>query len=908
MKRHHPGRHRPSLAHARRDLAAALFLLAAGGLRAASGTWVGASSPLNWEDAANWSGGIVADGAGFTADFGATDINGFTVVQLNAPRTVGSLVFGDSGPATPGSWSIGNNGNNANSLALVGTPATILVPDLGTGQNVAVSAALAGSGGLTKTGAGVLIAYGNKSYSGDTRVEAGTFVTTNPIPGGTDAARTALFVANGATLEYRAIFGDIAIRPSNISGAGVILKTGPGMLTFAGTATSAAGGSTLSLSSAGLVDIREGAFRLGNWNSQNNSMAGNQAAFNVAAGATLNIDSTNAVLGSLTGAGTVSGGYYGPRSLTIGSNNASTTFSGSITTNASLYNANSSPTLIKVGSGALTLTGSANIRAAFGQNVLTVGGGTASSSSTLNLYFTGPSQIGVIEAGGSGNGVSFGQSEGDFVVVDQTAGAITTPLLNIGRQGTTTYSLGGSAVVNAFDLRLAETGPFTGSGAVTLNISGSAQLRVIAGGTALMGQFYGRPLVVNQTGGLFGFFEDLAGSTRGGSGSLAFRSANTAVTYNLSGGTLSLPAITRTEASGGSGGGNAVFNLDGGTLQITSDSFSVPDGEANGLPFFTFNVREGGVVLDPHGRNVAFNVPLRHAGAAARDGGLIVSGANGGSLTLSAANSYNGDTVVQSGASLTLSSSGRLAFSLAANGSGTRLLGSGAVTLDGTFVIDLSQAALANGNTWQLVAGSTLSETYGDAFAVEGFTETSPGVWTRVDGANTWTFSETSGALSLSAPVTTTPYSAWATAEGLDGSPGKDAAPSADPDGDTLSNLLEFALSGRALVADGALTHARQIILGGQNHLTLTIAARSGAVFSGSPSPSSAPVDGVAYSVQGSTDLTSWSLPLVEATGAEIAALHASLPALPTGWTYRSFRPVSPLSAAPRAFLRVQVQ
>lgn len=898
----------PGLARSARVLALALSLLAAERLAAADGAWTGVGTPLSWDDAANWAGGIVADGAGFTADFGAADISGYTVVNLLAPRTVGTLVFGDADLATPGSWNIGNGDNAANILSLSGPAPSIFVPDLGAGQNVSVSAAVAGSGGLAKTGPGELVIYGNKSYSGDTAVSAGTLVTTNPLPGGTDAARTALTIASGATLEYRAIFGDIAIRPSNISGGGSIRKTGPGILTFAGTASSASGSSTLALFAGGLIDVREGTLRLGNWNSQQNSLAGNLAAVHVAAGATLNIDSTNAAFGSLSGAGSVSGGYYGPRTLTIGGDHASTTFSGAIATNASLYNAQSSPTLAKIGNGALTLTGSVNIRAAFGLEVLSVSGGTAESPGTLNLHLSGPSQIGVIESGGSGNAVSFGNNEGDHVVVDQTGGLIVTPAMNVGRQGATTYSLGGSGAVNVFDLRFAETGPHAGSGAVVFNLSGSAEMRVIAGGTALMGQYYARPLVVNQTGGLFAFYEDLAATARGGSGGLAFRSAATAVAYNLSGGVLSLPSITRTEAGGGSGGGNAVFNLDGGALQITSDAFSVPDGEANGLPFFTFNVKEGGVILDPFGKSVVFNVPLRHAGAAALDGGLVVAGANGGSLTLSAANTYTGDTVVEAGASLVLPASGRLAFSLAAGGVGTRLRGSGSATLDGAFVIDRSAADLSDGNTWQLVAVSTLSETYGETFALEGFTETGPGVWTLADGDYVWTFSETTGALVLDAPATATPYSTWAAANGLDGASGRDPAPAADPDSDGLPNLLEFALDGDPLLRDAALARVDSLSIAGQQHVVLTAAMRSGAAFSGSPAPASAAIDGVAYSVEGSADLAAWTLPLVEAVGPEIDALHAGLPAPSDGWAYRSFRPVSPLTVAPRAFLRVRVQ
>lgn len=896
----------PGFSRARFTLLAALALLAAENARAANGTWSGSGSPLAWDDAVNWSGAVIADGAGFTADFGAADISLYTVVNLNSSRTIGNLIFGDSNLATPGSWNIGNNGVSANVLTLSGTAPTITVPDLGSGQNVSISANIAGSGGLTKAGAGALISFGGKTYTGDTLVNAGSFVTTNVIPGGTDTARTALTIATGATLEFRAIYGDIPIRPSTITGGGTILKTGTGMLTYAGALGGATGNNSLSLSSGGVIDVREGTFRLGNYNSQANSMAGNLAAVLVAAGATLNIDSTNAVFGSLAGAGTVTGGYYGPRTLTVGTDNTDTTFSGAFATNATLYNADSSPSLVKTGEGSLTLTGSANIRSTSGNDVLRVTGGTVAKPSTLNLNFTAASAIGYIISGANGGNANLAPVSTDNVVVDHSAGTLAVSQLNIGNVGTATYTARGTAQIDAFTFTLGFTGPTTGTGAATLNIADSAQIRIFSNRSIVMGQYYGRPVTVNQTGGFVGLYSGIA-TTLGGTGSLAFKSANTAATYNLSGGTLSIPAITRDAVGGGAGGGNGILNFDGGILQITSSSFTVPDGSENGLPLVTCNIKEGGATIDPYGLAVGFNVPLRHSGTATFDGGLTLAGTNGGgTLTLSAANTYNGDTVVNSGA-LNLASTGQLAFTIGANGVGTRLRGTGTVILDGTLVIDRTAADLTNGNSWQLVANSTLNASYGATFAVSGFTKNG-GVWTLVDGANTWTFSESTGALSLQAPVAASPYSFWVSSKGLDGSAGRDPAPSADPDQDGLSNLLEFALGGAPLNADGSLTQARALSIGGTPYLTLTIAARTGAHFTGSAAQVSDVIDGVTYTIEASADLSAWTVPVVEATGTEVSALQAGLPVLESGWTYRTFRTSASLTTTPRIFLRTRAE
>lgn len=891
---------------ARSMLLAAFALLAAETAHAANGTWARSDTPLAWDDAANWSGSVIADGAGFTADFGAVDINAYTVVNLASSRTIGNIIFGDSDLTTPGSWNIGNNGVVANVLTLSGTSPTITVPNLGSGQNVSISANLTGTGGLTKAGAGTLISFGTKTYTGDTIINSGSFVTTNVIPGGNDTARTALTIATGATLEFRAIYGDIPVRPSNITGGGKILKTGTGMLTYAGVQGGATGSNVLSLSSGGVIDIREGSVRLGNYNSQANSMAGNLAALIMATGTTLNIDSTNAVVGSLAGAGTITGGYYYPRTITIGADNTDTTFAGTFATNAALYNADSSPNIIKTGQGTLTLTGAANIRSVSGNDVLRVTGGTALKPSTLNLNFTAPSAIGYIISGANGGNANLAPVSTDNVVVDHSAGTLAVSQLNIGNVGTATYTARGNANIDAFTFTLGFTGPTTGTGAATLNVADNAQIRIFSNRSIVMGQYYGRPVTVNQTGGFVGLYSGIA-TTLGGTGSLAFKSANTAATYNLAGGTLSIPAITRDALGSGAGGGNGILNFNGGTLQITSADFSVPDGIENELPLVTCNVKESGATIDPYGLAVTFNVPLRHSGSAAFDGGLKVAGTNGGgSLTLSAANTYNGDTVVNSG-DLTLANTGQLAFTLGANGVGTRLRGTGNVTLDGTFVIDRTGANLTNGNTWQLVANSTLNETYGPMFTVAGFTENN-NVWTLVDGSKTWTFSEATGVLSLQSATAATPYASWAAAKGLDGIAGRDPATSANPDHDAFSNLLEFAFDGNPLASDGSLTQARSLSIGGTTCLTLTIATRTGAQFSGTSAQVSGTIDGVTYTVEASSDLSAWTVPVVEATGAEVAALQAGLPALDNGWTYRTFRPAAALATTPRIFLRARAE
>jgi len=113
-------------------------------------------------------------------------------------------------------------------------------------------------------------------------------------------------------------------------------------------------------------------------------------------------------------------------------------------------------------------------------------------------------------------------------------------------------------------------------------------------------------------------------------------------------------------------------------------------------------------------------------------------------LTLTGSHTYTGNTTVNAG-TLTLDAVGSLKFAPTTNGVCNKVTGAGAATLNGTFNIDLTGAALASGNSWTLVDVTTKTSAL---TAVTGFTG-SAGVWTKVDGGNTWTYTESTGVLGL---------------------------------------------------------------------------------------------------------------------------------------------------------------
>lgn len=191
--------------------------------------------------------------------------------------------------------------------------------------------------------------------------------------------------------------------------------------------------------------------------------------------------------------------------------------------------------------------------------------------------------------------------------------------------------------------------------------------------------------------------------------------------------------------------------------------------------------------------------------------GLIKDGA--GKLVLAGTNTYTGDTVVAHG-SLELSGTHAATPNITVNPGATYALtntgaglgfaittaasssinGAGAATLDGTFTLNTA-AVTATTGAWTLVNTSTLSETFGTNFAVAGFTQKSDGVTWSVteEGTRLWTFSETTGVLTLAVAPTNT-YDSW-----IDGYFTGETDPAiigaaADPDNDGITNAVEYVI------------------------------------------------------------------------------------------------------------------
>lgn len=188
---------------ARTFVAASLFTAAgaSSSLQAQSGTWTSTSNGL-WSTAGNWALGTVADGASNTANFNSVDLPGDITVSLNSARTIGNLIFGDTGTSTAAGWTLDNGGSSSNVLTLSGGTPTITVNALATGKVATITAGLAGTSGFAKAGTGTLVVTGQNSYSGATRINAGTLRASDSTTYAGSATVTSGGIAAGSTIAF----------------------------------------------------------------------------------------------------------------------------------------------------------------------------------------------------------------------------------------------------------------------------------------------------------------------------------------------------------------------------------------------------------------------------------------------------------------------------------------------------------------------------------------------------------------------------------------------------------------------------------------------------------------------------------------------------------------------------------
>src|SRR5665213_3405266 len=216
-------------------------------------------------------------------------------------------------------------------------------------------------------------------------------------PSGVAFTGAGISITGGSATLNNSGSGGVSFNASGTAGSATINNSGNGGVSF--NASSTAGSATINNSDAGWVTFLS------------SSTAGSAAIINNSGG-TVDFSATSALglsAGSIAGAGVY---YLGSNQLIVGGNNQSTTVSGVISDcgvggNACVQSGATGGSLVKVGSGTLTLTGSNTYTGAttVSGGTLEVDGSVASPTVTVNSGGTlsGIGTIGdpLISAGGT---------------------------------------------------------------------------------------------------------------------------------------------------------------------------------------------------------------------------------------------------------------------------------------------------------------------------------------------------------------------------------------------------------------------------------------------------------------------------------------------------------------------------
>ncbi len=203
----------------------------------ANGTWTSLSDG-NWGDAPNWAGNTVAVGYDATATFNAA--TGVTVT-VESNRKIGNLAFDVSDYTLAGPSTL--------TLDAASTPAISVT----TGRTATISAGLAGTLGMQKTGAGNLVFSGIKTYTGGTTVTGGNLELSGSNSGNS-IIRGTLNIQPGATVTL-----------SGGDGTGFGWNNPVTTLNLDGGTINATGGAHLGFGSFATMILDNGSSVQGNW-------------------------------------------------------------------------------------------------------------------------------------------------------------------------------------------------------------------------------------------------------------------------------------------------------------------------------------------------------------------------------------------------------------------------------------------------------------------------------------------------------------------------------------------------------------------------------------------------------------------------------------------------------------------
>lgn len=322
-------------------------------------------------------------------------LNGPSTLNLSGVNTLAGLIINNTGATSNGAGTSVNAGPTVNTFVA------------GAGSN--------GTGTLTIGASGIVVNSSNvattASIQGRLNTGTGLNMTVNPI------------MVNGDSVAP--FQGTLSLQ--GLEGSGNITKAGNGVLLLNNRAVN-----------TGVVNVTGGGIAIGTSAANGANFSGQSgflyAEVNLGANTFFNLNNTDGYVGSLSGSGNVynvaTSGIATGRTLGVGINNASTTFSGSFARWSDALPATYQ--VIKVGSGTLTLTGTHTTTS----NLQVSGGGITYSGASTGVFGTTivlPSATLTLDnagtnvnhrlTGGAGTGGTLNVQGGNFRIVGNSSAA-----------------------------------------------------------------------------------------------------------------------------------------------------------------------------------------------------------------------------------------------------------------------------------------------------------------------------------------------------------------------------------------------------------------------------------------------------------------------------------------------------
>ena len=695
--------------------------------QAANLTWnqTGAG-PYNWTDSANWGGAGFPNAIGDVANLSGA-LAGAQTVNLNGIITLGELNFGASAPSSAAGYTLAGGTNGL--LILDDTDGAVSINKLNLSPSLdTISADIQFNDALT---------------------------ISNNSGGGTLTLGTMRSVASDVTLTGTGVVAAGSIVTGAISTAGGLIKDGVGITqmnantTYAGTTWIKAG--RLIANTATSIPAR--------------------SAITIDAGAVLETKAAN-IWGSIAGAGNVTN-TGAARIVTIGRDDTSTSFSGTITSTTAANVA-----ITKIGAGTLTLAPSA--ASTYTGNTIINGGGLVldfANASLTSLLAATPLQItggnftmkgkaglaanqllGALTVGATGGAITLvaGDASGTTLRTGAVAATANGSTLLITSPANTTVQLGtayaavGASIITGLNNRLVfndgtantfnwVTNGTSNAGAVNTNTTGflpTLDLPIAGGGLNTTAYI----LSVSQTQNTAGATIRSLKLSSSGSGTKTLDLA----TFNMTLGGMSTPSPGAILIDGTDG-----WNINGSTGVLRSAN----DTSAGDLIFHQYssgevtvnaNIANNGAVTAAMTNLIkAGNGTLILAGAKTFTGAVFVNGGKlqfsdnnqlGASTAATAVTIRDGATLSYTGATATISATGAASHTFALQGGNATIevtsaaatltlagvmSGAGGLTIKGPGILTLSGANTYTGPT-NILSGATAKAGVAAATTVSG--------------------------------------------------------------------------------------------------------------------------------------------------------------------------------------------